>query len=337
MWEDSKIELELEQKLKDLGSNGASLHARYITARSFLNKDILPWIRTIEGSLTDHGPEHIRNVLDNAYQLIGPNSELNEIELYILCQSILFHDVGNLFGRTKHNLKIPDIYAAAFSTLWLNRQEMSLVISIGRSHSGKSITDGSNDTLKDLKSDFYESTNIRAQQLAAILRLADELAEGPQRTSSYLIDLEMFTPDSRIYHMYASAKHVGIDRGGDRIALSYHIELDKFNFLDASGIEDFSKFMKCIYSRVHKLDGERRYCKHYCDLLSCYKRTSVNFSFWSDNHQVDLSVPPIDLDDLFVPGTDLKDIEKVFPNYGIEEMVLRIKQLKGNHDDQESI
>lgn len=249
MWEDSKIELELEQKLKNLGSNGKALYARYISARTFLNKDILPWIKSVEGSLTDHGPEHIKNVLDNAYQLIGHKSDLNEIELYILCQSILFHDVGNLFGRTKHNLNIPPIYVAAFSKLWLSRQEMSLVISIGRSHSGKSPTDGSNDTLKDLKSDFYESTNVRAQQLAAILRFADELAEGPQRTSSYLVGMQMFSPDSQIYHMYASATHVGIDRGGDRIALSYHIELDKFNFSDPTGIENFSKFMKCIYSR----------------------------------------------------------------------------------------
>lgn len=333
MWEDSKLELELEEKLRTLGSRGKALYARYIAARTVLNKDILPWIRTVEGSLTDHGPEHIRNVLDNAYQLIGSTSDLNEIELYILCQSILFHDVGNLFGRSKHNLKIPEIYAKAFSELWLNRQEMSLVISIGRSHSGKSPTDGSNDTLKDLNSDFYEATNIRAQQLAAILRFADELAEGPQRTSSYLIDLEMFDPGSQIYHMYASATHVGIDRGGDRIALTYHIELDKFNFSEPTGVENFSKFMRCIYSRVHKLDGERRYCKHYCDILSPFKRTSVNFSFWSNYQQVDLSVPPVDLDDLFVPGSDLKDIEKVFPSYGIEDMVHRIQVLKGDHDE----
>ena len=333
MWEDSKIEQELEQKLKKRGSNGKALYARYIAARTVLNKDILPWIRSIEGSLTDHGPDHIRNVLDNAYQLIGPKSELNEIELYILCQSILFHDVGNLFGRQKHNLNIPQIYIKIFSELWLSRQEMSLVISIGRSHSGKSPADGSKDTLKDLKTDFYESTNVRVQLLAAILRFADELAEGPQRTSSHLINLNMFHPESQIYHMYASATHVGIDRGGDRIALSYHIELDKFNFSAPTGVEEFSKFMKCIYSRVHKLDGERRYCKHYCDLLNPYKRTSVSFSFWSNDHQIDLSVAPFELDDLFVPGSDLKDIEKVFPNYGIEEMVLRIKQLKGHHDE----
>ncbi|MFJ7313923.1 hypothetical protein ACIQVE_14365 [Pseudomonas sp. NPDC098747] len=333
MWEDSKIEQELEQKMNKRGSNGKALYARYIAARTVLNKEILPWIRTIEGSLTDHGPDHIRNVLDNAYQLIGPKSDLNDIELYILCQSILFHDVGNLFGRAKHNLNIPQVYIKIFSELWLSRQEMSLVISIGRSHSGKSPADGSKDTLKDLKNDFYESTNVRAQQLAAILRLADELAEGPQRTSSYLINSHLFNADSHMYHMYASATHVGIDRGGDRIALSYHIELDKFNFSDPTGVEEFSKFMKCIYSRVHKLDGERRYCKHYCDLLNPYKRTSVSFSFWSDDHQMDLAVAPFELDDLFVPGSDLKDIEKVFPNYGIEEMVLRIKQLKGSHDE----
>jgi hypothetical protein len=328
MWETAKIEKDLEDRLKALGSPGEVLYARYISARSFLNKDILPWIRSKEPDLTDHGPEHIKDVLDNVYLLIG-DSELNEIELYILCQSVLFHDVGNLFGRVKHNQAISNIYGAAFSKLWLNRQEMALVVSIGRSHSGKSVVDGSNDTLKDLQNDFYEKTDVRAQYLAAILRFADELAEGQQRTSSYLTDLKMFEESSQIYHMYAKSTQVHIDRGGSRVALSYHIELDKFNFLETDGIDEFIKFMKFIYARIHKLDDERRYCKHYCSALTPFKKTSISFTFWNGNQKVELSVPPVDLDDLFVPGSDIKDIEKLQSGYGISEIVDKIKLLQG--------
>ncbi len=327
MWETSKIESELEARLKVLGSSGEALYSRYIAARSFLTREILPWIAGKEPNLSDHGVAHIRNVLDNALQLIGDLTSLNPIEHYILCQAILFHDVGNLFGRRKHNLEIGRVYEAHFNGLWLNRLEMGHVILIGRSHSGISHLDGSNDTLKDLKDAFFESQPVRLQHLAAILRFADELAEGPQRTSGFLIRNKLISTESEIYHKYASCTHVFIDRGGSRIALSYEIPLDDYDFKSPEGVEHFTKFLKCIYSRIHKLDGERRYCKHYSGILEPFKKTSVNFHFWSGSDQIDLQVQPIDLDDLFIPGTDLKNLEDT-PDYNIQGIITKILNLQ---------
>ncbi len=328
MWETSKLESELETRLKALGSKGEILYARYISARGFLLTDILPWIASKEPNLSDHGSTHIKNVLDNAFQLIGNTEAINPIEHYILCQSILFHDVGNLFGRKKHNLKIAKIYEAQFNKLWINRLEMGHVIKIGRSHSGISGLDGSNDTLKDLNDAFFESHSVRLQYLAAVLRFADELAEGPQRTSTFLIENNMIARSSKIYHKYAQCTNVYIDRGGSRIALSYQIPLDDYNFNLKSGANNFTKFMKCVYARIHKLDGERRYCKHYSSGLEPFKKTSVNFNFWSGSEQVDLEVKPIDLDDLFVPGSDMKNLEET-PNYRIQNIIERIVSMRG--------
>ena len=326
MWESSKIEDELKQRLESSGSSGMALWGRYISARTILVEQILPWIKTNEPNLTDHGPEHIRNVLDNAYQLLGQKHDLSNEELYILCQSILFHDVGNIFGRAKHNQKINSVYGSIFDGLWASRQEMALVVSIGRSHSGKS-SDGSNDTLKDVKDGFIFGAKIRVQSLAALLRFADELAEGPQRTSAYMIEIGAFSEESLIYHEYARITSVNIDLGGGRIALTYHIELNEIDFNDEASLKSFCEFLKYIYSRIHKLDSERRYCKHYSQQLEAFKKTSVLLSFWKGSEILESIAPPIELDDLFIPGKDSKDIEQAHPEYGIDMLVTKLKKL----------
>jgi hypothetical protein len=326
MWESSKIEDELKQRLESKGSAGDALWGRYISARTLLTEQILPWIRTNEANLTDHGPEHIRNVLDNAHQLLGDTTRLTTEELYILCQSILFHDVGNIFGRVKHNLKINSIYGAVFNKLWLNRQEMALVVSIGRSHSGKS-SDGTNDTLKDLKDDFIFGSKVHVQGLASILRFADELAEGPQRTSTYMIETAGFSNESLIHHEYAQITSVSIDLGGGRIALTYHIDIEKIDFNDSASLSNFCDFIKYIYYRIHKLDSERRYCKHYSSLLEPFKKTSVFITFWKGMEALESVASPIELDDLFIPGVDSKDIEKTHPEYGMDVLIPKVQKL----------
>lgn len=326
MWESSKIEDELKRQLDSKGSEGASLWGRYISARDILVKEILPWIKTNEPNLTDHGPDHIKNVLDNAFYLLGGDHDLNTEELYILCQSILFHDVGNIFGRSRHNQKIHTVYGAIFNGLWSTRQEMALVVSIGRSHSGKS-SDGSSDTLKDVKDGFILGQKIRVQSLASLLRFADELAEGPQRTSSYMLAIGGFSDESKIYHEYARVTSVNIDLGGGRIALTYHIELDRVDFCSVESVEYFCKFLKYVYSRIHKLDSERRYCKHYSKQLEPFKKTSVLLSFWKGPEMLESIAPPIELDDLFIPGKDSKDIEQAHPEYGVDLLVPKLRKL----------
>jgi hypothetical protein len=328
MWESSKIEDELKLRLESQGSNGESLWGRYLSARTLLIGQILPWIRSNEPDLTDHGPDHIRNVLDNAYQLLGNTAQLSTEELYILCQSVLFHDVGNIFGRKKHNLKINAIYGEVFKGLWLNRQEMALVVSIGRSHSGKS-TDGTSDTLKDLKDDFIFGSKVRVQSLAAVLRFADELAEGPQRTSTYMVEAASFSDESMIYHKYAQVTTPSIDLGGGRVALTYHIDIEDVDFESSAVLQSFCDLMRYVYSRIHKLDSERRYCKHYSALLEPFKKTSISMSFWKGTEALESIGPSIELDDLFIPGVDSKDIEKIHPEYGVDVLIPRLQKLSG--------
>lgn len=334
MWNDRPIEKKLEEQLKaDTSLDGASLYARYVTARGKLISDILPWIKTYEPLLTDHGPEHIANVLDNADALLGCSHSssgivlLKPMELYILCMGILFHDVGNLFGRTGHNQKIVEVYGAIFKGLFDEKDEKAAVIRAARAHTGLS-SSGSPDTLKELGVTpcYVYGKPINLTVIGALVRFADELAEGPQRTSKYLLDSCLISEvdPSRIFHEYAKITDIAIDRGGERVALTYRIDFKNCKNEDevVKEVSRIEKLLRLVYKRIVKLDQERRYARHYCELLSPFKTTMVVIEFWLDNEwKIDTELRPILLSDLVVPGEPVKQIDEHDGSYVLESVL----------------
>lgn len=179
-------------------------------------------IKRREPNLTDHGPDHIADVLGQAHQII-PKGYFEARELLALLTSILFHDTGNIHGREGHAKNISDIHAFVRGSQLDNekREEKQIVMAIVGAHGGEA-RDGSNDTIKDLNDkEAFLRRQIRVREIAAVLRFADELAEGPHRTSEYLRRKHDFPIKSEQFHDYASITSICVDT--DRIALTYQI------------------------------------------------------------------------------------------------------------------
>lgn len=299
MWTETKIEQILEKKLRICyDKQDADFYfSLYVDAKSYLCDNIYSQIPSQEPDLTDHTEKHIINVLNNAWKLVSDKEEkdcgLNEIELLLLCVSILFHDVGNIHGRDNHNKNIAGIYNAARSSkLSKCQQERQLVLKIVKAHCGKS-KKGDKDTLLDIQeSSHLFDKPIRARELAAILRFADELAEGPQRTSQYIIEKELIQKCSLLYHLYASITQVVVDKGDGRVVLTYNIDYPIKGFL-------LSELLKFVYMRILKMDTERRYCKYYAPTLSTIKRTEASINFTIDGDLCDFDIPKICLEDKY--------------------------------------
>ena len=333
MWEKSEIERVLEAQLEAQypGSKGEEFYAQYILVRKNLVDEILPEIKAIAPELTDHGPVHVKNVLDNAYLLLGEDiNKLSAVELYVLCVSILFHDVGNLHGRKKHNKNIAEIYDYARGGGHAFRDEKIAVMQIGGAHTGYA-KDGTKNTLKYLGNSLpvYE-VPIKAQKIAAILRFADEIAEGIQRTSLYMQNIHAYPIDSMLYHEYANITKHCIDKSGSRIAIDYHIYLT----VDGTGqiyvgTSKLEEMLKYAYTRIVNLDQERRYNKHYCSWLANFKRTSVTFNFWWKSELLEIDIDPLELSDLVVPGDDEKQIVNIDNNYTESNIVKLIMDTMG--------
>jgi hypothetical protein len=307
--------LQLEQAMHDAlkkdqtPENAQKNITKYTMCKNKLFGSILEWIRTNEPNLTDHGPDHIDNVLNNVYKLVEvdiENGHFSGLDLYIMCMAVLFHDVGNIFSRDKHNQNIQPVIKE-FDQILDVKRERQVVVKAGRAHSGKS----GDDTLRELDEAFpIGGEAIKLREIAAIIRFADELAEGPQRTSAFMNNLGLFSKDSKIYHKYAECTDIHIDSKNERISLNYSVELSGYTDLPASTAlnSELGAFIEYIYSRIIKLDQERKYFGYYFNSAKKIKHTSAKLTFTLNDCEVDYSPDQISLDDLVVPGGCQKSI-----------------------------
>lgn len=326
--EQTKLEKHLEATLLEKLGNGKGkdYYAYYQSARNYLIQKILPNIKATEPELTDHSEKHIENVLNNAWHLLGTDkNQLSEYDLYVLCLSILMHDVGNINGRTEHNKKVSDIYNRIRNNDSIFNTERALVLKAVKAHCGTTNA-GSRDTLAEVEiKGSLRGEPVQLREIASILRFADELAEGPQRTSDYLIDTNKISDKSKIYHRYAQITNVFIDKGNERIVLQYHIDIEN------ETQESFRQLLLFAYERIIKLDEERRYTKFHSKLLELFKRTEITFNFTHKGEPLDLTIDKIILHDTCViPGDKqpcITDLVTKFSALNIDNIISQL-QLK---------
>ena len=265
IWNETDFEKNLRSVLKKKfrQEKGDEYMSLYVRARTILLEEVLEDIRGSAPSLTDHGPTHIRHVLENVFKLLeGDLKHFSAIEHYILGLSVLFHDVGNLYGRKDHNKRIARFYdhvriEPKFS------QEKSVIVQIAQAHTGKALN-GSQNTLADVpKASQLDGEPIKAREIAAIVRFADELAEGRQRTSEYMRKHSLYASESVPYHDYSAATDITIDKLNHRIAITYQL-----NIRTKDGLEEelckVKDFLKSACERLAKTDMERRYARFHC-------------------------------------------------------------------------
>lgn len=292
-------------------------YSRFKVVRNQLIKDIYPEISGTEPNLTKHDPSHIADVMKSVDRVIGDRYEdLSGMDLYFLGLIIIFHDSGNIEGREDHHTasRIKHIYDSTLASDKAKyRQERKLVSRAAQAHSsGKNIGLDA-DTIKDLPvNDGIDGFDIKVQEMAVILRLSDELSEGPHRTSSYKINNALYDSNSRIYHEYAQITHIHIDRGTNRIALTYNIEYQNK--------EQLEKLLEFTYRRIHKLDQERKYARHYSRICSVFNKTTVAINIESIDGK-ELVLNNCVLTDLTVPGEQYKALDQLYDNYKIQNIV----------------
>lgn len=352
---DSHFATHLRESLQmSFPSRATAFMAAYDKALDYLDRNVYPEIKAAEPNLTDHGPRHIDNIQDNILRLLGDSEEqratLSGAEMYCLAMFTLFHDVGNVDQREDHHRNIGKVFDAARGTDPSVRREKTLVLRACAAHTG-SASDGSPDTLKDLAEfEQFERTSIRFRELAAILRFADELAEGPQRTSEYRLQTGGYTDDSRVYQEYASVTDILIDRGNNRISLAYEIPVDpepvaqqhpltlkalfsrwvhavRPTSRSAGRYPSLTLLLDHIFGRIAKLDDERRYAVHYSPILAPFKATVASFNFHCGERLLDYDFPQIRLDDLAVPGTARRSFRDENPDYAADALAEKLIDL----------
>ena len=350
-WQERVLEKHIKLLLENkLAEEGTKLWDRYASTRGEFIDDILPWIAKQAPDLTDHGQRHIEDVIDNASILLGlPNEHSDDSnincnhgftphEMFILLSGLLLHDVGNIYGRKKHNLKIGDVWSKMKSWHLWPENERQLIISVGRAHSGKSLNNSPEDTIKslDVNPQYFKKCPVRLAPIAAVIRFADELAEGPQRTSKFLIENKLITEESEIYHHYAQISQPSIDRAKGRIALSFTISLDDSSYpTDPVELENhLCKLLNIAYIRASKMNYERQYARHYAAVLTPFRETSISLRIYNHGDTLGPTLDPVLLTDFCNSNEDSelieKLIEKLDASYTISTLARKIiEELNG--------
>jgi hypothetical protein len=227
-----------------------------------IGDDLLGIIVKNSSWLTDHGPEHIQTVIQRASDLVSTsNCELSSYEIYVLLTAIHFHDVGNIFGRDRHEKKITEVMAEMDESIIGDDDfEKRLIRSIAAAHGGS--VNGDEDTIRHLPyARQLKAQKVRPHLLAAILRFADELAEDHTRASRFSLNTGNMLQASEIYHQYADRlREVNIEDGSVEI----HFELSKDIATKQFGKGNQKVFLLDeIFSRTLKIHCEHAYCMRY--------------------------------------------------------------------------
>lgn len=318
----SNLERDCEKELAD------KLHSSYVQTRIKLREQVYDNIPGAEPSLTDHGIRHVDNVLRNAIRLLPDKNGLPDIsgrELYCLGMSILFHDAGNVHKRKGHRDQVAHLHALIRGTDTPLQRERTLITRAARAHTGKA-QDGSTDTLKEVDNGehLYEGP-VRLREIAAVLRLADELAEGPHRTSEFMQSQGLYDSESIKYHEYASRTHVLIERSSGRLVLTYEMDIEVPDSTDST-CQVLKRRLEYAYGRILKLNQERQYTRYYSELLSVFKSTEVSFNFHHSDELLDVNLRPLKLTDIVLPGDRLRAIDQIDREYALNDLIPRVLQ-----------
>lgn len=247
--------------------------------------------------LNDHGPEHIKTVIQRASLLVeSKDCELNPREVFILLNSIQIHDVGNFFGRHNHEKKIIETIKDGLSPAVFDRKEVKLIKDIAQVHGGSYKEENGVKTKNTFKSIISPTSNsdsyvIRLHLLASILRFADELADDKNRADIKSLKEKKMPKGSEIYHAYALCLEPPIVNHEERrIELHYYINKEdlysNFGKYDNESDTIIEKtVLEEIYERTLKIHYERIYCSKYWKKNIDIESIWVKIEFYSDLYE----------------------------------------------------
>lgn len=173
-------------------SNALYFYAYYLV-KSRLEKNYFPYIRDVQPFKTDHGIGHVDRILEKLSHFLqphlplsgNPNDLIIDLEnLNLLMHSVLWHDLGNLYGRLDHPQKITNIFDEVKSFLY-EPPHHKWILKIAQAHSG---TGSIEKQIEDTSATVYDSV-IYPQFLSALLRISDEIEEDQRRAEGRIISI----------------------------------------------------------------------------------------------------------------------------------------------------
>jgi hypothetical protein len=179
------IETELKKAAK---STNEPLWEKYVILRDrLMTNEYTRWTAGFpEGN--DHGPGHIKRVLEKLGQLVGPDCVNKGLigghELYLAVMAVLYHDIGIMRKRSDHASVSAVLVGDEHNDYLINKYDREIIRQAVVSHS--SDRDISVETKRNAPDVVIGAHLVRPALIAALVRLADELDEDYRRADPVL-------------------------------------------------------------------------------------------------------------------------------------------------------
>lgn len=272
-------EATLEEALNRLAEdseNAQEFLREYEQTRSYLEREIYPWVQSNCSWFTDHGRQHIDAVINQASRLLEDelrnfdDTDLTELDIFILLISTLWHDVGMIVDRSQHDQISADVFDE-IQTMGAMAPNVKRVINdIIKAHRGETgIEIPQKNTSFTINGEIYK---IYPKSLAGIVRFSDEISETQERVSSDRWVRESVPPESQIFWRYAQtiqSCYPLLNGKAIKIVISMEVDdaiemyscPDPFEHRgDENGKISLIQYLIC---RLEKLVNELAYCERY--------------------------------------------------------------------------
>lgn len=268
------LEAELERRsLEENDDDAKDLYARYTRMKNYLSTEYYRWMQSNNPFLTDHGEQHIRSVTQACGSLldrhlgrdISPNKQkLTTLDIFLVLSAVLWHDVGNVYGREGHAARAVEMTNQIKSLGFPEPEIHRLVAEIAQAHSGR---DGLAKASQEQDcSTFHNTYTVYPRALAAVVRFGDEISENRFRISATLL------PDvpaaNRIFWEYANT--IAASRpepARNRVVLTINMqregaiqEYESHEFPERNSEEGRIHLLSYVLCRLEKMNNERAYC-----------------------------------------------------------------------------
>jgi len=259
---------------------------------SQVEADILPQttaagISVDGGRLTAHDVEHVRRVRAVCSNLVQQADEaLTPYELVFLLYAVYMHDLGNHLGRDGHERRANEVLEAARLPVSMDQVEIRQARDIARAHGGS--VAGSKDTIGQLPvQQTIWNCKVRTRLIAALLRLADELADDPARADRTAIRAGSLPREAEVYHHYAAALHSQVPNAAER-TIELHFEVyDESLFTRSLGKgAGQTQFLDEIFDRTLKTYREARYCSRHLRPMLDFDSVRVTISIFDAENEL---------------------------------------------------
>lgn len=253
----------------------------YLAVREKIAYDFLPLIYSKEPYMNDHSRQHIERVLAHIeaileYNFPQPSSHIKDIpadrlltwaDTLILLNALVWHDIGNIYGRKGHAEQVRKCLNDISPYLYDNHLKQ-YICQVAEAHSGEDAIE------KVIPSSHaagsYQGTDIHLQYLAAILRFADEIDEDHRRaTPDEWQNLDLIPgPKRRFWYFSKINSSIQVRSEQWKFGLNFwvyiesHLPQSEFSMKlehDAGEIPALTEYFR----RLFKIDKERIYCNKY--------------------------------------------------------------------------